>query len=75
MSSVRVATPLVTVAMPVYNAGSHLHLAVASIVKQTFADWELLVIDDGSSDGALDNLAMEIGDPRIKVFRDNRHHR
>jgi glycosyltransferase involved in cell wall biosynthesis len=39
--------PMITVAMPVYNAGKHLRLAVLSIVKQTFTDWEMLIIDDG----------------------------
>jgi glycosyltransferase involved in cell wall biosynthesis len=56
--------------MPVYNAGIHLRLAVASIVQQTFTDWELLVMDDGSSDGALDYLAEALDDPRIKILRD-----
>lgn len=73
MNSTGVPPPLVTVAMPVYNAGNHLRLAVASIVKQTFTDWELLVMDDGSSDGALDQLAEELNDPRIKVLRDGRN--
>lgn len=63
------APPLVTVAMPVYNAGQYLRLAVLSIVRQTFTDWELLVIDDGSTDKALQDIA-DIGDARIRIFRD-----
>lgn len=70
MSGTGVAPPVVTVAMPVYNAGNHLRLAIASIVQQTFTDWELLVMDDGSSDGALNLLAQELDDPRIKVLQD-----
>jgi glycosyltransferase involved in cell wall biosynthesis len=65
-------TPLVTVAMPVFNGGRHLRLAVQSIVKQTFADWELLLIDDGSTDGAVQDLA-DIKDPRIRVLRDGQN--
>jgi len=61
--------PLVTVAMPVYNAGKYLRLAVLSIVKQTFPDWELLIIDDGSTDDALQDIA-DINDARIRIFRD-----
>lgn len=61
--------PLVTVAMPVYNAGKHLRLAVLSIVKQTFANWEFLIVDDGSTDNALQDIA-DIVDSRIRVFRD-----
>lgn len=63
------ALPLVTVAMPVYNAGKYLRLAVLSIVKQTFRDWELLIVDDGSTDNALQDIA-DIADPRIRVMRD-----
>ena len=61
--------PLVTVAMPVYNAGKYLRLAVLSIIRQTFTDWELLIIDDGSTDSALQDIA-DIDDARIKIFRD-----
>lgn len=62
-------SPLVTVAMPVYNAGEYLRLAVLSIIKQTFTNWELLIIDDGSSDSAFDSIA-DIQDLRIHIFRD-----
>ena len=61
--------PLVTVAMPIYNAGKYLRLAVLSIVRQTFSDWELLIIDDGSTDDALKSIA-DIDDVRIRVLCD-----
>lgn len=61
--------PVITVAMPVYNAGRHLRLAVLSIVKQTFTNWELLVIDDGSTDNAFDSIS-DINDARIRILRD-----
>ena len=63
------ARVLVTVAMPIYNAGAYLRLAVLSIVAQTFERWELLIIDDGSTDAALEAIA-DIRDPRIRIFRD-----
>lgn len=62
-------SPLVTVAIPVYNAGAHLRLAVLSILRQTFTDWELLIIDDGSTDNALQDIA-DIDDSRIRILRD-----
>ncbi len=65
----RPAGPLVTVAMPVYNAGAHLRLAVLSILSQTHANWELLIIDDGSTDASLEGIA-DILDPRITLLRD-----
>ncbi len=46
-----VGTPLVTVAMPVFNGKRTLPLAIASLQMQTYANWELIVIDDGSTDG------------------------
>ena len=61
--------PLVTVAMPIYNAGKYLRFAVLSIVNQTFTNWELLIIDDGSTDNALQDIA-DIKDERIRIFRD-----
>lgn len=63
------AFPLVTVAMPIYNAGELLRLAVLSIVRQTYQNWELLIIDDGSTDAALDGIA-DIQDNRIRMYRD-----
>jgi glycosyltransferase involved in cell wall biosynthesis len=61
--------PLLTVAMPVFNAGKYLRLAVLSVIAQSFKDWELLVIDDGSTDGALQDIA-DIQDRRVRVLRD-----
>lgn len=43
--------------------------AVRSVIHQTFSDWELIIIDDGSSDDAVKKL-VGIGDMRIKVFQD-----
>jgi len=61
--------PTLTVAMPVYNAGEYLRPAVMSIVKQTFKDWELLIIDDGSTDNAIDSIS-DLLDSRIQILRD-----
>lgn len=71
MSRSRSALPLVTVAMPIYNAGKHLRPAVLSIVNQTHANWELLIIDDGSTDDALRTIEDIAGsDTRIRILRD-----
>ena len=55
--------------MPVYNAGEILRNTIESIISQTFADWELLLIDDGSTDGS-SKICDEYGslDKRIKPF-------
>ena len=46
--------PLVTIAISVYNAVKYLQDAIQSVVNQTFRDWKLLLINDGSSDGSLE---------------------
>lgn len=55
--------------MPVFNGGQHLRRAVLSIIDQTFRNWELLIIDDGSTDTAFESLA-DIRDSRIRILRD-----
>jgi glycosyltransferase involved in cell wall biosynthesis len=61
--------PLITVAMPVYNAGEYLVDAVNSIIAQTYTNWELFIIDDGSTDNAIDSIKL-IKDKRIKILKD-----
>lgn len=48
--------PIVSVLMPVYNAEKYVAEAVESVLNQTFADFEFLMIDDGSLDGSLEIL-------------------
>jgi glycosyltransferase involved in cell wall biosynthesis len=64
--------PVVTIVLPIYNAGIFLRDAVMSIIGQTFESWELLLIDDGSTDGALDSIA-DIVDDRIRILRDGKN--
>ena len=47
------SAPTFSIIMPVYNASETLCEAVQSVVAQTYGDWELLLIDDGSEDGSL----------------------
>lgn len=64
--------PKVSVVMPVFNAGPFLRSAVESVLRQTWSQWELLVVDDGSTDDCLDSIR-DLDDPRIRVLRqDNR---
>jgi glycosyltransferase involved in cell wall biosynthesis len=56
----------VTVLMPVYNGGAYLEPAVESIRRQTYRDFEFLIVDDGSTD-CLQRIAAQ--DARIRVIR------
>lgn len=65
----RFKVPRVGVVMPVYNAQDYLQEAVTSIVTQTFTDWEMIAMNDGSTDRSrkiLEDYASR--DPRIRIF-------
>ncbi|WP_369411346.1 glycosyltransferase family 2 protein [Phycobacter azelaicus] len=65
---------LVSVIMPVFNAEKTLTRAVASVQAQDYPDWELVLIEDGSSDGSADLCAdLAAADPRIRVLRQSRN--
>ncbi len=61
-------TPVVSVLMPTYQQAAYLPRALDSLLNQSFTDWELVVVDDGSRDGTADLLA-GCDDPRIRVTR------
>lgn len=60
--------PKVSVITPAYNAERFIGLAVNSMLAQTFQDWEMIIVDDGSTDTTSQILA-GYSDPRIRVFR------
>jgi hypothetical protein len=69
--------PLVSVLMPAYNAVATLDEAVASVMSQDVGDWELIIAEDGSSDGTVEVAeSWAARDPRIRVVthpgRENR---
>src|SRR6188768_3592852 len=62
------AAPRISVIMPVYNGERLLGEAVESILGQTFEDFELIAVDDGSKDRSRDILkAYALKDPRVRV--------
>lgn len=64
----------VTIAIPFYNAEEYLPDAIRSVFAQTFQDWELLLIDDGSTDNSL-LIANSVKDDRVSVFSDGKNKR
>jgi glycosyltransferase involved in cell wall biosynthesis len=65
-------TPLVSIGMPVLNGGPALQVAVKSLLAQTMPSWELLLLDDGSTDGETESIAA-LQDCRIRVFHDGKN--
>ena len=60
--------PLVSVLMTMYNADTHLRAAVESILNQTMRDFELIIVDDGSTDESV-ALMKNWDDPRIRLIQ------
>lgn len=60
--------PLISIVIPAYNYGRFLNACIDSIVAQTYPNWELLVINNGSTDNTAEVLA-GYTDPRIKKLR------
>jgi glycosyltransferase involved in cell wall biosynthesis len=60
--------PLVTVVMCAYNAGEYLRPSLLSIVGQTYRNLDILIIDDGSTDGSFDTVRDLLADNRVRVF-------
>jgi glycosyltransferase involved in cell wall biosynthesis len=65
-------TPLVTVLMAVHNGQDYVGAAIESILRQTFTDFEFLIVDDASTDDTPRRLAA-FTDPRIQVVRNDAH--
>ena len=59
--------PLVSVIIPTWNRLELVRQAIASVVAQTYENWELIVVDDGSTDRTVEELR-KVDDPRISVF-------
>lgn len=68
MSGIEGAIPAVSVVIPVYNGAATIAATLASVLAQSFCDFEIIAVDDGSSDSSLDLLRTYAArDPRITV--------
>lgn len=65
--------PRVSVIMTVFNEEKHIRKSVASVLNQTYKDFELIIVNDGSTDRTQEILENEFNDRRIKSF--NREHK
>lgn len=61
--------PVVSVIMPAYNASSYIQESINSVIAQTFSNWELIIVDDGSTDATSSIIANNCNqDYRVKGF-------
>lgn len=64
-----IMSSLVSVVMPVYNGEKYLSEALDSVLSQTYSNWELIVVNDGSSDGSVDIIKKYVAkDSRISLI-------
>ncbi|MBR4564349.1 MAG: glycosyltransferase family 2 protein [Paludibacteraceae bacterium] len=59
--------PIVSVIMPLFNKAPYVKKAVESVLAQTFKDWELIVVDDGSTDDGA-QIVMDLADERCHIY-------
>jgi len=64
----------ISIGIPFYNAEAYLADAIRSVFAQTYQDWELILVDDGSTDSSLD-IAHSVKDSRVRVISDGKNKR
>ena len=64
---------LVSIVMPAYNVGDYIDESIRSVQAQTYTNWELLIVDDCSTDDTVDKIKAFMGDTRIKVLQNERN--
>ena len=67
------AAPLVSVVMTAYNRERYVGAAIESVLAQTFADFELIVVDDGSVDRTVEVARQYEDDPRLRIVLNERN--
>jgi teichuronic acid biosynthesis glycosyltransferase TuaG len=60
---------LVSIIAPCFNAAAYIQQTIVSILNQSYTHWELLIIDDCSTDNSAEVIGSYLGDPRIRLYR------
>ena len=64
--------PKISVIVPMFNSEKYIGLAIASVLAQTFRDFELILIDDASTDRTLE-IAKSFDDSRIRIIKSEKN--
>ena len=64
---------LVSIIMPSYNTAKYISASIQSVLNQTYTDWELIIVDDCSSDNTDDVLTQYLEDSRIRYFKNEKN--
>ena len=64
-----VEEPAVTVVIPCFNQGRFLHDAIRSVFRQAYDSWEIIVVDDGSTEPHTKAVLRSLGYPRTRIIR------
>lgn len=60
---------LISIIMPVYNSSEYIEESILSVLSQTYSNWELILVDDCSTDDSITRIEKYLKDPRIKLFK------
>ena len=66
-------TDLVSIITPSYNTGEYIKETITSVLNQTYSNWELIIVDDCSTDNTDDVVAPFLSDNRIKYFKNEKN--
>ena len=64
---------LVSVSMPAYNGGAYIEESIKSVQAQTYTNWELIIVDDCSTDNTVEEISNFLEDKRIRFLRNERN--
>ena len=67
--------PKVSIVVPVYNAGKYIEESINAVKRQSYENWELILVDDCSTDDSIAVIEKFLGDERIKLFRQEKNQR
>lgn len=74
MKTVKKSQPLVSVIMPAYNCEKYIEEAIHSVMTQTYKEWELIIIDDGSVDSTVETIKQILNkENRIRFFKNEKN--